>query len=90
MAISKSNGTVAEAPVSRPLPTNGRDDSLRTSHRDYEAEARGKVACTAFNAALMSPGIAGLSYTNIDELLAHVKKAADASVEYTWAKQKAG
>jgi hypothetical protein len=56
--------------------------------RDFEAEARGKVACVAFNAALASPGIAGLQFTNIDEYLALVRKAADASVAYTWEKQK--
>lgn len=56
--------------------------------RDFDAEARGKVACVAFNAALASPGIAGLQFTNIDEYLALVRKAADASVAYTWEKQK--
>lgn len=97
--IQKSNGAVAEkpaeaaeaqtpaAPVARKLDTgtNGRDDRKA---RDFDAEARGKVACVAFNAALASPGIAGLPFTNIDEYLALVKKAADASVAYTWEKQK--
>lgn len=56
--------------------------------RDYNAEARGKVACAAFNAALTSPGIAGLPFTNLDEYIALVTKAADASVAYTWSHQK--
>lgn len=72
-----------------PLATNGRDDTRKEfKGRDYDAEARGKVACVAFNAALASPGIAGLQFTNIDEYLALVRKAADASVAYTWEKQK--
>lgn len=92
MAISKSNGVTetAPAPVSRKLDTGTSDVENKKPYqgRDFEAEARGKVACVAFNAALASPGIAGLSFTNIDEYLALVRKAADASVAYTWEKQK--
>lgn len=82
----------APAPVSRKLDTGVEaaqyDASKQYKGRDFEAEARGKVACVAFNAALASPGIAGLPFTNIDEYLALVRKAADASVAYTWEKQK--
>lgn len=94
MPIAKSNGAVAEkpaevetAPVARKLDT-GLVPETPKKGRDFDAEARGKVACAAFNAALMSPGIAGLGFTNIDELLAKVKQAADASVAYTWEHQK--
>lgn len=80
----------APAPVSRKLDTGTPVVETKKSYqgRDFDAEARGKVACAAFNAALSSPGIAGLPFTNIDELLAHVKKAADAAVAYTWEHQK--
>lgn len=94
-AETQSVAQTAPAPVSRkldtgtPLATNGRDDTKKEyKGRDFDAEARGKVACVAFNAALASPGIAGLQFTNIDEYLALVRKAADASVAYTWEKQK--
>lgn len=96
MAITKTNGVAetAPAPVSTGLGKRvidtGTDVEVKKPYqgRDFEAEARGKVACVAFNAALASPGIAGLSFTNIDEYLALVRKAADASVAYTWEKQK--
>lgn len=104
MPIAKSNGTVATtvgiAPaVDHTPPVAGLDtlgkqllqtvtDHEESKGRDYKAEARGKVACAAFNAALSSPGLAGLGFTNYDEYMAFVKKAADASVAYTWAHQK--
>ena len=102
MAINKANGAVATkavetpavaqtapAPVSRKLDTGVQTETKKAfKERDFDAEARGKVACVAFNAALASPGIAGLPFTNIDEYLALVRKAADASVAYTWEKQK--
>lgn len=101
MPISKSNGAVAEtaktdvaqtapAPVSRKLDTGtpAVENKKTYQGRDFDAEARGKVACVAFNAALASPGIAGLPFANFDEYIALVRKAADASVAYTWEKQK--
>lgn len=102
MAINKTNGTAvatkpaetdvaqtAPAPVARTLQTAPIEQPKKEfKGRDFDAEARGKVACVAFNAALASPGIAGLAFTNIDEYLALVRKAADASVAYTWEKQK--
>ena len=104
MAITK-NGTTAEVAQTAPAPVAATlskrvlettENSLNKNGgtyskvRDYDAEARGKVACVAFNAALASPGIAGLQFTNIDEYLALVRKAADASVAYTWQKQSNG
>ena len=89
MPIGKpsSDGTAVVEGTPLTLPSS---PSITSGYkgRDFEAEARGKVACVAFNAALASPGIAGLSFTNIDEYLALVRKAADASVAYTWEKQK--
>lgn len=52
--------------------------------RDYDKEARGKTRCVQFEAALMSPAIAGMKWDNIDEYLALVRKAADAGVAYTF------
>lgn len=92
MAIAKlSNGVAqtAPAPVARTLNTTPVVENKKPYQgRDFDAEAKGKVACVAYNAALASPGIAGLSFTNIDEYLALVRKAADASVAYTWEHQK--
>jgi hypothetical protein len=100
MPISKSTATVeapkadvaqtAPAPVSRKLDTGtpAVENKKTYQGRDFDAEARCKVACVAFNAALASPGIAGLPFANFDEYIALVRKAADASVAYTWEKQK--
>lgn len=89
-AAAPTVAQTAPAPVSRKLDTGTPAVENKKSYqgRDFDAEARGKVACAAFNAALSSPGLAGLPFTNIDEFLAHVKKAADAAVAYTWEHQK--
>lgn len=80
----------APAPVSRKLDTGAPAVENKKSYqgRDYEAEARGKVACASYAAALSSNGVAGLSFTNLDEYLANVKKVADAMIAYTWEHQK--
>jgi len=52
--------------------------------RDYDAEAKGKVKCVMFEAALQSPAIAGLRFDDIEGFLKLVEKAADAGVAYTW------
>lgn len=52
--------------------------------RDFDAEARGKVKCVMFEAALQSPALAGLQFNTIEEYLALCVKAADAGVDYTW------
>lgn len=103
MPIAKSNGAVAaqtSVAETAPAPVNSllakrvletpkvEENRKEYKGRDFDAEARGKVACVAFNAALASPGIAGLQFTNIKEYLALVREAADASVAYTWEKQK--
>lgn len=99
MPIAKSNGLVtqtAPAPVSSAATASISatekkvlDDTHpgRSNGRDYDAEARGKVACASFAAALASPGIAGLGYTNYDQLMAEVRKAAEEMVKFTWQKQ---
>lgn len=52
--------------------------------RDFDAEARGKTRCVQFEAALMSPAIAGMAFKDMDEYLVLVKQAADAGVRYTF------
>lgn len=52
--------------------------------RDFDAEARGKTRAQQHAAALMSPAIAGLQINNIEDLLAHVRRAADEGVAYTF------
>lgn len=101
MPIAKSNGAVADkptvsqtapAPVSRTLtpPVGEVNDSPKAKYqgRDFDAEARGKVACASYAAALASPGLAGLSFSTPEEYLTLVKKAADEMVKYTWEHQK--
>lgn len=54
--------------------------------RDYEAEAIGKTRCVQFEAALMSPAIAGMRFDTMDEYLKLVRQAADAGVAYSFEK----
>lgn len=55
--------------------------------RDFEAEARGKVACATYAAALQSPGLA-MYATSKDEYLKLVAEAAQAGIDFTWKNQK--
>lgn len=52
--------------------------------RDFASEARGKTRCVQFEAALMSPGLAGMQYASIEEFLKLVKQAAEAGVAFTF------
>lgn len=52
--------------------------------RDFDKEARGKTRCVQFEAALMSPAIAGMSFKNMKEYLALVREAADEGVRYSF------
>ncbi len=52
--------------------------------RDFDAEARGKTRCVQFEAAVMSPSIAGMKWKSPEEFLAIVKQVADAGVKYTF------
>lgn len=52
--------------------------------RDFDAEARGKTRCVQFEAALMSPAIAGMQFNTMEEYLKLVKQAADAGVAYSF------
>jgi hypothetical protein len=55
--------------------------------RDFDAEAKGKVACAAFVAALQSPGLAQVGFSDVKGFLKLVEEAADAAVAYTWKHQ---
>ena len=52
--------------------------------RDFDKEARGKTRCVQFEAALMSPALAGLPFKTLEEYLDICKKAADAGVKYSF------
>lgn len=52
--------------------------------RDFDAEARGKTRCATWNAAMMSPALAGLKFKDIDGYLDLVRKAAEAGVKYSF------
>ena len=53
-------GIVPDTSTKQETPARSR------AERDYEAEARGKVACVVFGDALKSPGLAGLTHTYAD------------------------
>jgi hypothetical protein len=52
--------------------------------RDFDKEARGKTRCVQFEAALMSPAIAGMAFKTMKEYLALVREAADEGVKYSF------
>lgn len=94
-----NNGTeVAEAPKQAESGTDAAIKRLSTAktetvkaiekvqykQRDFDAEARGKTRCVQFEAALMSPAIAGMQFNTMEEYLKLVKQAADAGVAYTF------
>lgn len=76
------SGTTAA--VARLQKSATKDTGTSYSGRDFAAEARGKTRCVQFEAALMSPAIAGMKFKTIDEYLALVTKAADYGVAYTF------
>lgn len=100
MNKNKTTTAVAEAPLN--VASSGTDaavDRLTTAkpeaakstgykQRDFDAEARGKTRCVQFEAALMSPAIAGMKFKTLDEYLALVRTAAEAGVAYTFGEDK--
>jgi hypothetical protein len=56
--------------------------------RDFAAEARGKTRCVQFEAALMSPAIAGMKFESMDQYLALCKQAAEFGTAYTFGDTK--
>src|SRR4051812_44893969 len=54
--------------------------------RDYDAEALGKTRCVQYEAALMSPAIAGMRFDTMEEYLKLVRQAAEAGVAFSFEK----
>jgi hypothetical protein len=87
-------GTPAQAAIDRLKQTvanveaKGRAEAAlpkaQYKQRDFDAEARGKTRCVQFEAALMSPAIAGMQFNTMEEYLKLVKQAADAGVAYSF------
>ncbi len=75
---------LSKATLSTKPKENYSDFKPTYKQRDFDAEARGKVKCVMFEAALQSPAIAGLRIDSLEEFLKLVEKAADAGVAYTW------
>lgn len=100
MGLKAKTTAVAEAPVQAQQPIAQQESStdaaiarLKTAkpaekpaykQRDFDAEARGKTRCVQFEAALMSPAIAGMQFNTMEEYLKLVKQAADAGVAYSF------
>lgn len=87
---AKESGT--DAAIAR-LQTKPTETKIETSvagktngykPRDFDAEARGKTRCVQHEAALMSPAIAGMKWSTMEEYLKLVRQAADAGVAYTF------
>lgn len=91
--------TVAEAPkaesgteaalarLGKPEAEQRRDAAIAKpayKQRDFDKEARGKTRCVQFEAALMSPAIAGMQFNTMEEYLKLVRQAADAGVAYSF------
>lgn len=64
------------------------DEQRRPAYkaRDYDAEALGKTRCVQFEAALMSPAIAGMRFDTLEEYLKLVRQAAEAGVAFSFEK----
>lgn len=59
----------------------------KSSGRDYDAEARGKVACAAYTAAIASPAIASFSKDE-EDFKKKVHEYAQLAIEATWKAQR--
>lgn len=80
------SGTQAALDRLKASDTNTGDTKTKPAfkQRDFDKEARGKTRCVQFEAALMSPAIAGMQFNNMKEYLALVREAADAGVAYSF------
>ena len=68
--------------VAAPVPTTKVGTPYKP--RDFDKEARGKTRCVQFEAALMSPAIAGMPFKTMKEYLALVREAADEGLKYSF------
>jgi hypothetical protein len=85
MTEPESGATAAIERLSKPK-TQDKETTPAYKQRDYDAEALGKTRCVQFEAALMSPAIAGMRFDTMEQYLALVKQAADAGVAYSFQK----
>ena len=80
----ESGATAAIGRLSKPKAEAAAKPQYKA--RDYDAEALGKTRCVQFEAALMSPAIAGMRFDTMEDYLKLVKQAADAGVAYSFQK----
>lgn len=78
------SGTQAALDRLKETKTETKTDKPAYKQRDFDKEARGKTRCVQFEAALMSPAIAGMQFNTMEEYLTLVRKAADAGVAYSF------
>lgn len=85
---SSNIGEVAQSAIDRLSQTNEpktiAKKKMTYEQRDFAKEALGKTRCVQWEAALMSPAIAGMRFTTMEEYLVLVKQAADAGVAYSF------
>lgn len=94
LAKKGTSTPVAEPETKIESGTQAAIDRLRTAEpkaekpkykqNDVDAVARGKTRCVQFEAALMSPAIAGMQFEGMEGYLKLVKQAADAGVAYSF------
>jgi len=82
MTEPESGATAAIERLSKPKA------EAKPAYKAYDADANalGKTRCVMFNAAVMSPAIAGMRFDTMEQYLALVKQAADAGVAYSFQK----
>ena len=81
---SGSQAAIDRLKTTAPSETAKAIAKVQYKQRDFDAEARGKTRCVQFEAALMSPAIAGMQFNTMEEYLKLVKQAADAGVAYSF------
>ena len=86
---SASSALAAKEPIQMPSNLPGVATLVEVQkklngHRDYDAEARGKVACAAYTAAL----VPAVSISTVDNLEENIHKLAKIVIDATWKAQK--
>ena len=82
--IKAESGTAAAIARLQTAPVQAATAPKYAKPRDFDKEARGKTRCVQFEAALMSPAIAGMAFKTMKEYLALVREAADEGVKYSF------
>lgn len=81
---SGTEAAIARLKVAPKSETAKAIEKVQYKQRDFDKEARGKTRCVQFEAALMSPAIAGMRFETMEDYLKLVKQAADAGVAYSF------